>query len=476
VAQRVNAAPAAPAASVPAAAARPPWLLRRLFPLLATVGLIIVGMAGTIWGPRYYGKSAWALPDDLWGTMIGAQRLAHFNLGGLYTPPTQLVSLPGAAVILIPVVALINAAGLSLGLPDAHAAHPGTWLLAGPYQVAISAVVLFAADAIAERLGVTRPRRFLLAAASATALWSVTIRWGHPEDAVATGLLLYAILALSDARTSRAGWLAGAAVAVQPLVLLAFPVLVVVVGPRRLPGFLARAAAPGVLLLAVAAAANWTATIHAVTSQPNSPQIDHPTPWIYLAPHLADDQVAAGPARILALVAACGCGLLAWHSWRGRDMAPSAPSPPRAGATEWSPEKLQEVLWWTAVALALRSVFEPVMVAYYLWPPLALALIPASRDWKRLLGAGTTAVVLTFFSQIHWHNPWSWWTPMIAVLALTLFLARPSGVNLGRANLGRVNLGRAGRGQLSRGGGSGSGAPEQMLPEPGEQFIADGAP
>jgi hypothetical protein len=435
-----------------------PWLLRRLFPLLATVILIVAGMAGTIWGPRYYGKSAWALPDDLWGTMIGAQRLVHLNLAGLYTPPTQLVSLPGAAIILIPVVALIDAAGLRLGLPDAHAAHPGTWLLAGPYEVAISAVVLFAADAIAERLGVTRPRRFLLAAASATALWSVTIRWGHPEDAVATGLLLYAILALSQARTSRAAWLAGAAVAVQPLVLLALPVLVFVVGPRRLPGFLARAAAPGVLLLAAAAAANWTATIHAVTSQPNSPRIDHPTPWIYLAPHLADDQVAAGPARILALVAACGCGLLAWYSWRAREMPLSA--------TGWSPDRLQEVLWWTAVALALRSVFEPVMVAYYLWPPLAVALIPASRDWTRLLGAGTTAVVLTFFSQIHWHNPWGWWTPMITLLALTLFLARPRRLSQGQVSQGRVSPGR----------GPGLGAPAQVLPEPGEQFIADGAP
>jgi len=442
--------------SAPAAAARPPWPLRRLFPLLATVVMIIIGMAGTIWGPRYYGKPGWALPDDLWGTMIGAQRLVHLNLAGLYTPPTQLVSLPGAAVILIPVVALIDAAGLRLGLPAAHAAHPGTWLLAGPYEVAISAVVLFAADAIAERLGVTRPRRFLLAAASATALWSVTIRWGHPEDAVATGLLLYAILALSQARTSRAAWLAGAAVAVQPLVLLAFPVLVFVVGRRPLPGFLTRAAAPGVLLLAVAAAANWTATIHAVTSQPNSPRIDHPTPWIYLAPHLADGQVAAGPARILALVAACGCGLLAWHSWRAREMPPGT-----TGATGWSPDRLQEVLWWTAVALALRSAFEPVMVAYYLWPPLAVALIPASRDWTRLLGTGITAVVLTFFSQIHWHNPWSWWTPMIALLALTLFLARPR-----RLNQGRVSQRRE----------PGLGAPAQVLPEPGEQFIADSAP
>jgi hypothetical protein len=418
-----------------------PWPLRRLFPLLATVIMIIAGMAGTIWGPRFYGKTAWALPDDLWGTMIAAQRLLHLNLAGLYTSPTQLVSLPGAAVILIPVVAVIDLAGLHLGLPQAHGAHPGLWLLAGPYEVAISAVVLFAADAIAERLGATRPKRFLLAAASATALWSVTIRWGHPEDAVATGLLLYAILALSQARTSRAAWLAGAAVAVQPLVLLAFPVLLTVIALRRWPGFLTRAAAPGVLLLAVAAAANWTAAIHAVTSQPNSPTIDHPTPWIYLAPHLAGGEVAAGPARILAILAACGCALVAGRRWR-------------AGG-EQGQEILPALLWWTAMALALRSVFEPVMVAYYLWPPLAVALIAASRSWSRLFPTGCAVVVLTFFGQIQWHNPWAWWTPMVTGLALTLFLARGK-----RENSGRPRLVTA----------------AQVLPEPGEQFVPDGAP
>ncbi len=425
-------------------------LPRRLFPLLATVIMIIAGMAGTIWGPRFYGKTAWALPDDLWGTMIAAQRLLHLNLAGLYTSPTQLVSLPGAAIILVPVVAVIDLAGLHLGLPQAHGAHPGLWLLAGPYEVAISAVALFAADAIAERLGATRPKRFLLAAAEATALWSVTIRWGHPEDAVATGLLLYAILALSEARTSRAAWLAGAAVAVQPLVLLALPVLLAVITLRRWPGFLTRAAAPGVLLLAVAAAANWTAAIHAVTSQPNSPTIDHPTPWIYLAPHIAGDQVAAGPARILALLAACGCALVAGRRWR-------------AGG-ERSQEILPELLWWTAVALALRSVFEPVMVAYYLWPPLAVALIAASRHWSRLFPTGCAVVVLTFFSQIQWHNPWAWWTPMVTGLALTLFLARE----------------RSGRSERS-GNSVASDRPQgvtaaQVLPEPGEQFVPDGAP
>ena len=429
-----------------AATGRAPWLVRRLFPLLAAVVMAAVGIAGTIWGPQYYGKTAWALPDDLWGTLIAAQRLIHLDLGGLYTSPTQLVSLPGTAVILVPLVVIIDAAGLPLRAGH-QGTHPGEWLLVGPYAVAVSAVALVAADAIAERLGVTRPKRFLLAAAGATALWSVTVRWGHPEDAVAIGLLLFAILALSEpnsSRTSRSAWLAGAAVAVQPLVLLAFPLLAAAVEPRRLAGYVARAAAPSALLLAVAASANWTATIHMVTSQPNYPSVDHPTPWIYLAPRAAGDVVAAGPARILAIVAACGCALVAGRRWRAARSAGSAGS-----ACEWGQQALPELLWWTAVALALRSVFEPVMVAYYLWPPLAVALVAASGTWSHLVPAGATATVLTFFSQISWRNPWAWWTPMVVLLGLTLFFART----------------RSARSAAAR-----------VLPEPGEPFVADGAP
>jgi hypothetical protein len=417
----------------------PPWPVRRLFPLLATIIMAGAGIAGTIWGPRFYGKTAWALPDDLWGTLIAAQRLAHLNLAALYTLPTQLVSLPGTAVILVPAAVVIDLTGLRLSVPSAHGPYPAVWLFAGPYQVAISAVVLFAADAIAERLGATRPRRFWLAAASATALWSVTIRWGHPEDAVAVGLLMYAVLDLADARTSRSAWLAGAAVAVQPLVLLAFPLLAAVVEPRRLAGYVARAATPATVLLAAAAAANWPATIHAVTSQPNSPSIDHPTPWIYLAPHLPQGQVAAGPARIVSIVVALGCALVVARRWRtARYSGPLIP---------WDHDTLAGLLWWVAVALALRSAFEPVMVAYYLWPPLAVALAVAARDWSRLLPVGVVTVVLTFFSQVQWHDPWAWWTPMVAGLALALYFARvpPS-------------------------------PQPQMLPEPGEQFAADGAP
>jgi hypothetical protein len=416
----------------------PPWLVRRAFPLIAVVVMICIGMAGTIWGPVYYGGQAWAVPDDLWATLVATQRLVHLDLAGLYTAPTNLVSFPGAAVILVPVAAIMDAAGIAIHA-GRQGVHPVGWLVAGPLETLLSAVALFAADALAERMGVNLLKRFLLAAAGATALWNVTVRWGHPEDAVAVGLLLYAVLALSNGRLNRAAWLAGAGVAVQPLVLLAFPLIVAAVEPKRLPGFLARSATPAVALLAAAAAANWTATIHAVTSQPNYPTVDHPTPWIYvswLAPHTSSGSVAAGPARALAILVACGCGLLTWRRWQTARLA---------GA--WRPDDLAALLWWIAVTLALRTVFEPVMVSYYVWPPLAVALVAASRNWLRLIPASVTAIVLTFLAQGSWRNPWVWWTPVVVVLGLTLAAARPA-----------------------------RSPAAQMLPEPGEQFVADSAP
>jgi len=415
-----------------------PWPVRRAFPLVAVIVMIGVGMAGTIWGPVYYGEKAWAVPDDLWATLVAAQRFLHLDLAGLYTAPTNLVSFPGAAVILVPVAAIMDAAGIPIHA-GRQGVHPVGWLVAGPLETLLSAIALFAADALAERLGIGMLKRFLLAAASATALWNVTVRWGHPEDAVAVGLLLYAVLALANGRPSRAAWLAGAGVAVQPLVLLAFPLLAAATAPKRLPGFVARAATPAVALLAAAAAANWTATIHAVTNQPNAPTIDHPTPWIYvsfLAPHMSDGSVAAGPARALAVLVACGCALVTWRRWQTARLA---------GA--WRPDDLAALLWWVAVTLALRTVFEPVMVSYYVWPPLAVALVAASRDWIRLIAASTTAIVLTFLAQGSWRNPWVWWTPVVVVLALTLAAAWP-----------------------------GRSPAAQVLPEPGEQFAADSTP
>jgi len=76
-----------------------------------------------------------------------------------------------------------------------------------------------------------------------------------------------------------------------------------------------------------------------------------------------------------------------------------------------------------------------------------VALVAASRDWIRLLPATVTVTVLTFLAQGSWRNPWVWWTPIVLVLALTLAVSKPAR----------------------------SPAP-QVLPEPGEKFVADGTP
>jgi hypothetical protein len=393
-------------------------LKRRIFPLLASIGLLLVGMFTTTLGPTWTGKAEWALPYDLWGTLIATVRLVHGNVGGLYTHPTGLVSLPGAAVILLPCAAVIAAAGFSLQIPGPHNLHPPVWLLAGPYEIALCCVTLFAADALAEQLGVTKWKRGLLAAASAVALWNVSARWGHPEDAVAVGLLLYAVLALSRSRTALAGWLAGAAVCVQPLVLLALPMLLAPLPWRRMPAFLVRSALPSAVLLGTAALANWHATYTSVTSQPNSPVINHPTAWTSLAPHMSNTNVAAGPARLATIVLACCCALAVRRRWLAQAET--------AEGGSWPPSLLADVLWWAALALALRSFFEPVMVSYYPWPVLAVALIPAATlRWIRLVAASVVAGGLTAAAQGSSHSVWVWWVPLVIGLAGMLALSRP---------------------------------------------------
>jgi hypothetical protein len=395
-----------------------------MFPLIASVGLIVVGMFTTTWGPTLIGRTEWALPYDLWGTLIATTRLAHGNIGGLYAPPTGLISLPGAAVILVPCAAVISALGLSLAIPGPHNLHPPVWLLAGPYEIALCCVTLFAADALAERLGVRFWKRGLLAAVSAGILWSVSARWGHPEDAVAVGLLLYAVLAQSKGRLGRAGWLAGAAVCVQPLVLLALPVLLATVPWRRMVPFVVRTALPSAVLLGATAIANWHDTYTSVTSQPDSPVINHPTAWTSLAPHMANQNVAAGPFRLATIALACLCALAIRRRWRER--AASTGDASQGDAATWSTALLTEVLWWVALTLALRSFFEPVMVSYYPWPPMAVALIPAATlSWPRLVAVGVLAGGLTAAAQGPSHAVWIWWVPIVAGLVVLLALARP---------------------------------------------------
>jgi hypothetical protein len=409
-------------------------LRRRLPAVLASVGLLVAGLVFSFWWNLHVDHAGvWYEPADLWRTTLAATRLVRGDLGGLYSNGTNLVSLPGAAIILAPAAAVIVGFHLPLGPPIGPSAHTLAWVVLLPWTLLLASSVLFATDRLARHLGVSWPRRLLLAGAETVALWNVVPYWGHPEDCVAVALLLFALDAAAFGRPARSAWLVGFALGVQPLVALAVPVLAVTAtGARLRPTFayLGRAALPPALVLAVALGANWSATWYHVVVQPNWPHIDRPTPWMVLAPRLTSQTVAAGPGRSLAAGLAC---LVAWPAWRSWQRAQRTGGRPASGPGPWAPAALASVVWWVALALALRCAFESVMVAYYLWPGLAVGMLAASvLRWRLVLGVAV-AVAVTLFCNTWWQAEWAWWLVVLAGLAAELLAAYPAPLRRGRA-------------------------------------------
>ncbi len=215
-------------------------LRRRAWPLAVTGAFVLLGMTySLLWAPVVRHHPYWVEPGDLWSTYRAAHYVGWGDLGGVYGAGAGLVTLPGILLLLAPVAMLTGSLGLSESFPK-FLVHPSAWLILGPYEMLLSAITLFACDALAERLGASRGRRAVLCVAEAVVLWNVAVMWGHPEDAVALGLALYALVFALDGRWTGAGWLFGAAMVTQPLVLLMFPVMVAFGGRNRILGFSVR--------------------------------------------------------------------------------------------------------------------------------------------------------------------------------------------------------------------------------------------
>jgi hypothetical protein len=342
------------------------------------------------WGPVVRHHSYWIPPGDIWSAYRSAHFIAWGDLGDVYSAGTGLVTFPGILLFLVPLALLTGRLGLSENFPY-FVPHATAWLVLGPYEILISCSALFACDALAQRLGVGARNRLLLCVAEAVALWNVSVIWGHPEDALALTFALYALLFALDGRWTGAGWLFGAAVVTQPVVLLMAPVLLAMAGRGRVIPFLARSGIPSVVLLATPLIAEFHSTMRSIVEQPNFPNIDHRTPWTSLAPRIGGHglglAVSAGPGRLLAIAAACGLGVWA-RRWRDR------------------PDLL---VWAVAAALALRCATESVMDSYYVWPAIAVGLVVAATgSARRLLVAIAGVVAVTIVSDLR-INEWVWW-------------------------------------------------------------------
>jgi hypothetical protein len=402
-------------------------LRRRAWPLAMTVALVVTGMAySLLWAPVVRHHSYWINPGDLWATYRGAHVVGWGDLGGVYSAGTGLVTFPGILILLAPVAMITGAFGMSESFPKILP-HPSAWLAVGPYEMLLSAVALFACDAVAERLGVSRSRRALLCVAEAAVLWNVSAIWGHPEDAVAVGLALYALVMAFDGRWTNAGWLFGAALATQPLVVLMFPVLLALGGRRHVVGLSLRGVVPAVALVITPLLSEFHATTHALFDQPNYPGIDHATPWTALAPVLGGSgrnlAVAAGPGRVVAVILAFALG---WAARRWR-------------------QQPDMIVWAAAVALALRCLTESVMVGFYIWPAIGIGLVVAAKAgrWQLVLAA-VAGVVATIVSQ--WHLGWiSWWTIVTAGILAVLAAGARTGIRTPADAVGDRSLVSRGR-------------------------------
>ena len=245
---------------------------QRKWPILVTAVVLLTGMAYCLaWGPVVRHQGSWVVPGDIWSAYRSAHFIAWGSFGSIYAVGTGIVTFPAILVLFAPLALLTGGLGMTESFPF-FPPHPTSWLLLGPYEILLGCSVLFACDALASRLGVAAGRRAILCVAEGVLVWPVLVLWGHPEDALALTLAVYAMVFALDRRWTAAGWLFGLAICTQPLVVLMGPVLLAMSGRRRAPALLLRSALPSVVLLAAPLAAQFHTTTHVLLDQPNFPE------------------------------------------------------------------------------------------------------------------------------------------------------------------------------------------------------------
>lgn len=415
------------------------WILlrRRAWPIIMTAATVISGMAFSLfWAPlvrhdvakrtvnkqlinalgsRYHSllhlRPAtvhiwyWIMSSDVWVFFRQSKLIVWGYIGGIYSSHLPNPLPPGILVALAPVAAISTHYHLTSDFANFTTPRPQAWLLLGPYEMALSCVALFGLDRLAESIGIERRRRALLTVMEATAVWQTSAIWGHPEIGLVIGLVAYAIAAQLDGNHSRVGWLIGAAVCVQPVALLALPVLLALCDRRKWAGILIRGALPTLVLLAGPFYAHPRITWHVLTSQYTYPTVDHPTPWLALAPRISKTVVEGGPPRILVIIAALVIGIICYRVVRHRPAIASS-----------------IVAAYVSFAFLGWCFFEPVMVSYYVAPTIAFSLVAAGRLTTKHVLAVFAADMAATVVAFHSLPPWPWWILVTGMLGIGAYI------------------------------------------------------
>lgn len=382
-------------------------LTKRGAPLVVTLLVVTSGMAFSFFWLRitqtglYHGF--WLTPGDLWSSYRTAHWVGWGAFGSLYSATGGFLTFPGLAILLSPVAMFTRALGLSECFPY-MIPHPTAWLVIGPVEMLFGCTSLFALDSLGSRLGVKTSRRWILCTIQGFALWPILVLWGHPEDAISLALAVYALISVMDRRWTRAGWLFGAAVCFQPLVLLLLPLCIGRVGMRNVSPFLGRSLAPSVALLSLPFLTDWHDTWRAVVTQPTELALAHVTPWTSIAPQVASGIVACGPTRLVAIL---GSILFGWYAARRRSNDLT-------------------LVYFASLCIALRFVSESALEGYYIWPFVALFLVVGSNGSRsKFLVTGSLAIGMTVATARHFGPWWIWWGVAVLELVMATLISRP---------------------------------------------------
>ena len=197
-------------------------------------------------------------------------------------------------MLLAPVAMLSGHLGLSESFSPFFIPHPSVALLVEPIELLLASAVVFAADALAQQLGVTKRCRILQCVVVAVLAWPTVAIWGHAEDCLALALAIYALVAGLNGKWKACGWLFGFALVIQPLVVMVLPLVVAAspAGQRLL--MVVRSTALTIVLVLVAFLSDAANAYRSLVQQPTPPSINHATPWLSLAPRVSNMVSGAG--------------------------------------------------------------------------------------------------------------------------------------------------------------------------------------
>ncbi len=331
------------------------------------IGFLVVSLGISTGAQVFFPLHGWLYAADFFALMRDAHTILWGGFGILYAPGIGQTAHPFGALSLVPLAEFSSLMHYVEPYPY-PLLRPVIWLWSLGYMSIFLFVYVLAVLRAYRRLGLPESRRRWIAGSSALLAAFCLFPWGHPEDVAAMALSLFAFADLLDDRTTRGAYLAGAAVAFQPQMLLFLMPLALLrlKGFTRLAAFAARAAVIPLAVALPAMAGDWSGSLSGIVSEAQTGKLrfNRPTLWDSLL-QFHHGTISASGFRVAMLLMALAVGLVLRWMWRAKLV------------------DARTLLAICTSALALRAFLEPTEVAYYLCPYLALGAISVVGIYRR---------------------------------------------------------------------------------------------